>query len=394
MLVIFMGLSACSNQSIKEKPQTLLVHAKYLFDGYKFHKNTSVLIRDSKIEKVAARELFTLSDVSVVDLGDATLLPGFIELHAHINYRKVPEDLVLQHGITTIRDLAGPVHKPYGGNGKLRVLTAGPLLTAPHGYPIPSMGRSNSVIEIQSEQHARETVQQLAQHGAVVIKVALEPGGEIGAPWAAGHHHGHGHSQHKVQKQAHAKHKTAWPLLSASIVKAIVDEAHKQELKVTAHIGEERGAEIALTAGIDEWAHMPCSALPNDLLTQAVKQNVTIISTLDTLSKCSGIQHNTKTLAQLNAKLLYGAEIAHPDIPWGIDAQELMYLQQWANLSTVEALQATTSKSGEYLKIPLLGTLTPGAPADIISIKGNLHQGFKALEYPNFVMSGGKIIKQ
>lgn len=58
---------------------------------------------------------------------------------------------------------------------------------------------------------------------------------------------------------------------------------------------------------------MPCSALPNKLLTQAVKQKVTIISTLDTLSKCSGIQHNTNTLAQLGANLLYGAEIAHPE---------------------------------------------------------------------------------
>lgn len=71
-----------------------------------------------------------------------------------------------------------------------------------------------------------------------------------------------------------------------------------------------------------------------------------------------------------------------------------MYLQQWANKSTIEVLQSATSKAGKHLNIPLLGTLKANAPADIIAIKGNLHHGFKVLEYPNFIMSGGAIIKQ
>jgi len=71
-----------------------------------------------------------------------------------------------------------------------------------------------------------------------------------------------------------------------------------------------------------------------------------------------------------------------------------MYLQKWAKLSTIEVLKSATSKAGQHLNIHLLGTLKNGAPADIIAIKGDLQHGLKALEYPTFVMSGGKVIKQ
>ena len=76
-----------------------------------------------------------------------------------------------------------------------------------------------------------------------------------------------------------------WPLLSEEIVTAIVDEAHQHDRKVTAHIAETTGAQIAINAGVDEWAHIPCDPIPEPLLKQAVSQNVKIISTIDTLSK-------------------------------------------------------------------------------------------------------------
>jgi len=116
------------------------------------------------------------------------------------------------------------------------------------------------------------------------------------------------------------------------------------------------------------------------------------VTTIDTLSKCSGIFHNTKVLASLGANLLYGAEIAHPDIPWGIDSQELMYLMKLGNMSIIDVLKTITSKAGQHLKQPLLGSLQPGAPADIIAVQGNPIKDLKRLEYPSFVMSGGKIV--
>lgn len=380
---------------------SILLHAARVFDGSNIRTDTSVLVINGQVAQIGTRESFKSSNAKVIDLGDATILPGFIELHAHLSFQNVPADTVLKHGITTILDVGGPVHKPYGGNGNLRVLTSGPIITAPNGYPIPMLGKTNIATEASTEKEARETVRDLINGGAVVIKVALEPGGEAGAPWSSGHGHAHGHGHHDQRsvehahahpKPAHNALKQAWPLLPENIVKAIVDEAHKNNRKVTAHIAEATGARIAINAGIDEWAHVPCDIIPESLLKKAVEQNVKIVTTLDTLSKCSGVAHNAGIWAALGGEFLYGAEIAHPDIPWGIDAQELIYMRQMAKMGLIDVLRAATSKAGQHLNFPLLGTLQPGAPADIIAVRGDPTHNLKILEYPDLVISGGKIV--
>ena len=78
--------------------------------------------------------------------------------------------------------------------------------------------------------------------------------------WASGHHHADAGHESPQRKAAHSK--KTWPLLSEDIVKAIVVEAHKPDRNVTAHLGEATGAKIAVDAGIDEWAHMPCDIIP------------------------------------------------------------------------------------------------------------------------------------
>lgn len=388
-LLLFLTLTAFASFPIiaQETEQTpVLIHAARVFDGNNMRMNTSVLVVGGHIAQIDAREAFKSGAAKVIDLGDATLLPGFIELHGHLAFQHIPADTVLKHGITTIRDVGGPLHQPYGGDGSLRVLTSGPIITAPGGYPIPELGAENIAIAVATEQQARETVRTLINGGAVVIKVALEPGGEAGAPWS-NHHHADGGPHRKAFRS-----KKPWPLLSEHIVKAIVDEAHQQGRKVTAHIGEAKGAKIAVDAGIDEWAHVPCDIIPDAVLKKAVSQQVKTITTLDTLSKCTGAAHNARAFAALGGALLYGAEIAHPDIPWGIDAQELIAMMHLANMQPIEVLRSATSKSGRYLNSPLLGTLQPGAPADMIAVKGDPTHALKILEYPDLVVSGGSII--
>ncbi len=398
ILISFISTNSALALEIDKKSDSILLHVARVFDGKNFRKNISLTIVDGKIAKMDTRSSFESNYSRVIDLGDATLLPGFIELHAHLSFQKVPADTVLMHGITTIRDVGGPVHKPFGGKGSLRVLTSGPIITAPNGYPIPNMGSKNIAIAVSTKKEARKTVQNLIEDGAVIIKVALEPGGEAGAPWSTPHSHGHHkHGHHKAAKKNHSHTKTAskpsWPLLSENIVKAIVDEAHKNNRMVTAHVAEENGIRIAINSGIDEWAHVPCNTIPVSLLKKAVSQKVKIVSTLDTLSKCSGIAKNAATWTSLGGEFLYGAEIAHPDIPWGIDAQELIYLKQMGRISLIDTLQAATSKAGSHLNIPLLGTLQPGAPADMIAVKGDPTNSLKVLEYPDLVISGGEIVK-
>jgi imidazolonepropionase-like amidohydrolase len=384
--------------SLAQEPASaaLLLHAARVFDGNEMRNGLSVLVKNGRIAEIKPRASFKTDDeMKIIDLGDATLLPGFIELHAHLSYQKVPADTVLKHGITTIRDLGGPVHQPYGGEGSLRVLTSGPMITAPHGYPIVNLGADNIAIVVTGEEEARAAVRRLIDQGAAVIKIALEPGGETGAPWSS--HHGHAHHDsahadvHAAQAASHHS-PAAWPMLPEAIVKAIVEEAHRHRRKVSAHVAETSGVRIALNAGVDEWAHMPCDLIPESLLKQAKAQNVTIIGTLDTLSKCAGIARNAAIWAELGGELLYGAEIAHPDVPWGIDAQELMHLMHMAKMKLPDALRAATAKAGQHLGLPLLGTIQPGAPADLIAIQGNPAHHLKRLEYPGLVISGGRII--
>jgi hypothetical protein len=392
--ILLLTLNGCvATQAPIQKPDanSILFHAARVFDGNTVKTNTSVLVENGKIARIGSRDSFQSGSAKEIDLGDATLLPGFIELHAHLSYHLIPEDIVLKHGLTTVRDVGGPIHQPYGGDGSLRVLTSGPIITAPGGYPIPSLGETGIAIPVATVAAARETVRNLVENGAVVIKVALEPGGEIGAPWSSGHNHGHPSAHQDSSHQNPGLHQQ-WPLLSEETLEAIVEEAHRLGRKVTAHIGEAKGAELAINTHVDEWAHVPCVAIPEILLKKAVAQQVKIVTTIDTLSKCPGVVHNVQTLAELGAEFLYGAEIAHPEIPWGIDAQELIYMMSMAKMQLLDALRAATSKAGWQLNIPLLGTLQAGAPADMIAVKGDPIDTVKILEYPDLVMSGGKVV--
>jgi imidazolonepropionase-like amidohydrolase len=371
-----------------DKTPALLLKAQRVFDGVELHQPAAVLVVDGKIKAIGDASQLKAKATQTIDLGDATLLPGLIELHGHLAFQHVPQNTVLAHGITTVRDVGGPLLPPTGGNGQLRLLSAGPIITVANGYPLPIFGHGHAdahhghqnhnpiAITVASEQQARQTVKDLIAGGAAVIKIALEPGGEVGAPW----------SQHPSEIP------NPWPMLSVDLVKAISDEAHQHGKLVSAHLSEDIGVSIALAGGVDEWAHMPCLAISDHLLQQAVQQKVKVIATLDTLSHCSGIFSNTQKLAALGAEILYGAELAHADIPWGIDAHELQLMMHLTGKTALEILQTATSKAGQQLGLAPLGTISAGAPADLIAVKGDALQNFKRLEYPDLVMSGGKVV--
>ncbi len=297
-LAVFLALAmSMPSHANSQESEAILLKAARIFDGKNFRQDTSILLKDGKIAKVYSPDSIIPPNVKVMNLGDATILPGFIELHSHLTFRNVSGEVVLKHGVTTVRDLGGPVHKPYGGKGALRVITSGPIITAANGYPIPNMGAKNIAIPVSTNDEARKTVRDLVNGGASIIKIALEPGGTKGAPWSNSHVHGksnlhieEGHgksnphggkdgSSHSPSKHKPSNHKTShlkhsWPLLPIPIVRSIVDEAHKFNRKVIAHVSEEKGVQIAIDSGVDEWAHVPCNAIPESLLKKAISKSV------------------------------------------------------------------------------------------------------------------------
>lgn len=107
-LLLFLALTAfvpspVITQETEQSP--ILIHAARVFDGNSIRTNTSVLVVGGVITQIDNREAFKSSTAKVIDLGDATLLPGFIELHAHLAFQHIPADTVLKHGITTLRDV-------------------------------------------------------------------------------------------------------------------------------------------------------------------------------------------------------------------------------------------------------------------------------------------------
>ncbi len=388
-----------------------LLAADRLFDGYDLQTNMAVLIKNQKVAQVGTRAVLAGVCANIIDMGDATILPGFIESHAHISFQNVRKDTVLAHGVTTAQDTGGALLPPEGGRGQLRLLSVGPIIQAPGGYPLNIFGGTSGYDKIgytvASAADARSVVQHLVDGGATAIKVALEPGGESGAPWMMPH------GSNPVPA-------TPWNILSRRVVNAIVEEAHhphdgRPARRVIVHAGENLGFERALLAGVDEFAHMPCAPIDENLLAQAANTvGLTFVSTIDTLGSCvdgvthMGIHSNTMQLATMIAEcetntpgncaqLIYGSEIGHDNVPWGINGEEMhmmLHLTSGASIDFGDVLnvfRAATSKAGQRLGIDKLGTLMVGAPADVIAVRGNAIERFKLLEYPDFVMSGGRI---
>ena len=92
-----------------QSPETLLIVAHKLFDGVQFKGDQAVLLQGAVIADIGPLERLKGRATKIIDLKDATVLPGFIELHAHSLIRGVPDDIILRHGVTTLRDVGGPL---------------------------------------------------------------------------------------------------------------------------------------------------------------------------------------------------------------------------------------------------------------------------------------------
>ncbi|MGH3822520.1 MAG: amidohydrolase family protein [Pseudonocardiaceae bacterium] len=125
-----------------------LLQAARVFDGHDLRTGVAVLVQDGKIKAVGPDSSLKRGNQRRIDLGDATILPGFIELHAHSAFANIPEDTVLEHGVTTVRDIGGPLFAPRGGKGSLRHLSAGPIMTNPGGYPFSAGLRDPSITAV------------------------------------------------------------------------------------------------------------------------------------------------------------------------------------------------------------------------------------------------------
>ncbi|HEV3473047.1 MAG TPA: amidohydrolase family protein, partial [Actinomycetota bacterium] len=219
--------------------------------------DATVIVEDGKIVAVGrSAEMSVPPNAEHVDARGCVLTPGFIDAHVHISFYD-PHDVVAG-GVTTVRDLGAPPQEIFELAARSKssdfdgptILAAGPMLTAPGGYPArAAWARAGTALELADPNEARAAVAALAAR-ATIIKITLNP--PVG------------------------------PVLDDDTLRAIVDTAHDLGLRVTGHIWGLDQLRRALDAGIDELAHVLMSAepIPDDVIARMTNASVAVVPTL------------------------------------------------------------------------------------------------------------------
>jgi imidazolonepropionase-like amidohydrolase len=323
--------------------------------------NVSVVIDGDTIVYAGEPKGAPPSEVTV--LLDGVLLPAAADRHVHMGLSD--PGAVLLGGVTAVRDLAWPSSEIFpladasegpSFNGPL-VRAAGPMLTAPAGYPTrASWAPPGTGLEIRGPNEAAEAVAKLAALGAAHIKVSLN--------------------------------EDAGPTPTDDELLAIVGAAHEFELLVTAHVQGRGQAERALGAGIDEIAHCPWTEKVPDPVIEGMAKSMRMVSTLDIHSYGDDTPEirvaidNLFRFARAGGKVLYGTDLGNGPVPPGIDVREVMLLFQ-AGLSPEAVLTA-------MMRAPI----EAGAPADLIGVARDPFEDLEALGELRLVMRAGRIVLQ
>jgi imidazolonepropionase-like amidohydrolase len=298
----------------------------------------------------------------------------------------------LEHGVTTVRSAADPLDlvldlRARVADGHLpgpRILVAGPCFTAPGGHPAVTLGREDPwmraqiAIEVDDPESARREVHRLAARGVDAIKAALEAGQGPGMP-------------------------ETMPRLSLDVLRAIVEEAHAHNLRVTVHTHREQDVLDALAAGADGVEHGVWDSLLGgvrvaDLLrSRGAHYTPTLwIHGLDRKGPAFEIaKSNLKKLANHGVSISLGTDTLC-SMPWpGRNTiQEMEYMAE-AGLSPELILRAATLQAAENLGlIGDLGTIESGKLADMILVDGNPLEDIAAMRNIRLVIKEGRIVHE
>ena len=260
--------------------------------------------------------LVTDAPVDAAEVVDAAYVgPGIVDAHVHLAFGTVEQ--MWQRGVVAMRDLGAPPALAASVRSE-GVAVAGPLLTAPGGYPSRSWGADGFAAFVADAEEARRVVRDL---DVDLVKVALEPHGG--------------------------------PVPDAETVAAIVDAAHARGLAVTAHALTERMVERALDAGVDELCHTPAEPLTPRTVERIADAGIPVVSTIQCLGGAAAA--NAKALHEAGVRLVYGTDLGNDGTRPGVDVRELRRLAD-TGLGMAGALAAATRPivTGERAGLVLL----------------------------------------
>ena len=388
--------------------------------------NAVVVVTDNTITAVGTAGAVSIpANARTIDLGDVTLMPGFIDAHTHLIGRVLGDPAgdnapfrdfesfaailsvaharaTLMAGFTSVRnvgaagkfdDMALRQAIDEGWTPGPRMMSAGHAIGMRGGHCDENgfrPGLFDPGIEegiADGPDQIRAAVRYQIKYGADVIKTCatggvLSEGDAVGA------------TQYTFEE-----------------LKAMVDEASKLERKVAAHAHGTEGIKIAVRAGVSSIEH---GSFLDDEGARLMKQHGTFL--VPTLSASETVERAAKSgvLKGLRAeKALAAAAAARHAIklavankipialgtdagvvPHGTNAHEFVLMVQWGGMSPMDSIIAGTSNAAKLLGWDKhLGTITAGKWADIVAVSGDPLKDIETMQKVVFVMKNGIVYR-
>ena len=337
-------------------------------------ENATLVVDGARLAQVGqTADVRVPAGATRVDLAGKTVMPMLIDTHVHLSPTRdaLLRDLRLRayYGVSAALSLGTDNYEVLDIRSQT-IPGAARFLSAGRGITMPEPGRTTVPYWITTAADGRKAVEELAAHKVDIVKIWVDT------------------RDGKYQK------------LPPEIYGAIIDEAHRRGLRVTAHIFALDDAKGLMRAGIDAFAHGVRDRDIDDELVAMFKQRPNLILTpnlpdrgvkvelgwlragmpaadVDKLEETNtdrpqaqalhGIQ--ARNLAKLNAagvRITLGTD---GNRPWGVhDEMQDMVL---AGMTPMQVIVAATHNSAEFLRIADAGTLEAGKSADFIVLDAN-----------------------
>jgi imidazolonepropionase-like amidohydrolase len=404
--------------------QTTVVRAQRMLDvrSGRIVSPAVLVVSDGRIQAVNPASPPSTADV--VDLGNVTLLPGFIDMHVHVLLRDAtsyrPDVLgenganavlrsttsarkMLLAGFTTVRDMAQLHLTPdllavsmarasdAGWIDAPRIVAAGHAISITGGHIDPEMhaGVSTALSHLGPEMgiadgadEVLKAVRYQIKRGARVIKISATAG-VMSLEESVG-----------AQQMTEAEMRVA------------VEEAARHGIKVAAHAHGTEGILAAVKAGVASIEH---GSMIDDEIIRLMKERGTYLvpttalgNAIDLASLPPAVRRKAESVlplarANLQKAARAGVKIAlgtdAPLVPFGDNAKEFGAMAD-RGLTAIDALRAGTINAAELLGVEDRGELAVGKLADVVAVPGNPLENIRATESVVFVMKGGKIYRR